>query len=92
MTSVSFPQIIRKAERLPNGRIKGVSPPVLYPRVLKHLTTEQVAVLQGIHFQKMELNKKMWKLLDGWGLDPRRPYRINGNGDVVEIGQHTPKY
>ena len=92
MTILDFPQVIRRAERMPDGRIKGVSPPILHPKVVRHLTTAQLIEIQGIQLQKVELNKKMWRLLYSWGLNPRVRYRVNGNGDVIKIGNYTAKY
>ena len=92
MTTLQMPQIIKRAERLPNGRIKGEGPPRLVPRVVKKLSTMELSQIQAIQLQKLELDKRMWRLLKDWGLNPKAPYRINGNGEVISVGNWKPIY
>ena len=92
MTTLIVPNIIKRAERLPNGRIKGVGPPRLVPTVVRHLSTAQMFELQTIHAKQRAVSAEMRRFLAELGLDYRRNYRFRGNGEVREVGRNTPVY
>ena len=84
--------VIQKAERLPNGRVKGVGPPRLWPKVVRTLTAQEMGQLQDMQQQVRALQRKQLTLFAGLGLDPRRRYRLTIQGEVIEIGKHVPEY
>lgn len=83
---------IQRAERLPNGRVKGVGPPQLWPKVIQRLTSAQQMQILSARQEQVAASKKMSKVFADLGLDPRKNYRFNANGEVIEIGTHVPKY
>lgn len=84
--------ILQKAERLPNGRVKGVAPAQLWPRVLRHLTQAQMAEFSALEFQAVEIWKKKQGFIERLGLNPKGTYRISPKGEVIEVGKHRPIY
>lgn len=96
-------QILRRADRAPNGRVIDknlvtgqrtvLSPPRLVPTVVKVLTVAEQVEGANIRQQRMELQRKWvayWRKL---GLDPKKVYRMNPKtGEVIEIGRNTPRY
>ena len=84
--------LLQKAERLPDGRVKGVGPPQLWPKVVRRLTSAQQMQIYSARQEQVDASKKMAKVFAGLGLDPRKNYRFNDNGEVIEIGSHVPKY
>jgi len=85
-------QVIKRAERLPNGRVKGVGPPRLVMRVIGRIGPVEQAKVQEIHLKRMALNREMTKLLESMGLDTKKNYKFTPNGDIVEIGNWNPVY
>lgn len=85
-------QVIRKAERLPNGRVKGYSPAQLWPKVVMVLKSQDQAQFFMLTQQAIDLKQKQRELFLRLGLDPKKTYRISKNGEVIEIGQHIPRY
>lgn len=84
--------VLQKAARLPDGRVPGVPPPRLEKRVVRQLTVQQHVRYQEIRLRGLELQKQMRKLLEDLGLDPRELYKFWPNGEVTEVGKHTPRY
>lgn len=84
--------IIQKAERLPNGRVKGVAPPQLWPKVARRLSQEERLRLETIREEQVAVNRKMLRFFEEMGLDPRKPYRFTKDGDVIEVGKHVARY
>ena len=84
--------VIQKAERLPNGRVKGVAPAQLWPRVLRYLTADNLAQIASIEAEAIEVRRKKARLLVSLGLDPRGTYRFTPKGEVIEVGKHSPRY
>lgn len=96
-------QVLKRADRLPNGRVvdrnlitgarRVIPPPHLEPRVVKVLSLAEQIEAQSIRMQQAELMRK-WKAF--WrkaGLDPSKVYRMNPKtGEVIEIGNHTAHY
>ena len=85
-------QVIKRAERLPNGRVKGVGPPRLVMRVIGRIGPVEKAKVQEIHLKRRELDRQMKALLVSLGLDPHKQYKFTTEGDVVEIGNWKPIY
>lgn len=85
-------QLLKRAERLPNGRIKGVAPPQLWPKVMRRLTANEMAQILAMQERVVEMQRKQRALMVSLGLDPRRRYRLTEQGEVIEIGSHIPKY
>lgn len=96
-------QILKRAERAPNGRIVDkdiltgnrtiLSPPRLVPKVVKVLTLAEQAEGWNIRQQQIELMHKWHAYWRKLGLDPKKAYRVNQKtGEVIEIGRNTPYY
>lgn len=92
MNGLTVPMYIRRAERLPDGRVKGYSPPRLTKRVVKHLSVQELMELQTVQEQFSAILRKRMQLLGKWGLDPRKTYSFNRNGEVTELGKWKPEY
>ena len=86
------PQIIRKAERLPNGRIVGAAPPVLAPRVLRMLSVQEQAKLYELEARRRAIQRESMKFLASLGLNPRGEYIFRKDGSVIERGNWQPLY
>ncbi len=84
--------LLKKAERLPNGEVKGIAPSQLYPKVVRRLTAFERMTIESVRAEQLAVTKKMLKVLADLGLDPTKPYRFTDNGDVVEIGKYEPRY
>ena len=85
-------QIIRKAERYPNGRIAGVGPPKLVPRVLRMMTVAEQTKLLLIHAKRETVQRESMEFLASLGLNPRGQYVFHKTGAVTERGRHKPFY
>ena len=85
-------EILKMAERMPNGRVKGVAPAQLWPKIVRHLSVQELAQIESVRAMQVEVNRKMKRLLSSLGLDSRRPYRFDQNGDVIEVGAHKAVY
>ena len=85
-------QLLRRAERFPNGRIKGAAPPVLVPKVIRRLSAADLAKVQGVRLEQLEVRRKMLVLLHSLGLDPSRSYEFKPSGEVIEVGRYSPRY
>ena len=84
--------IIQKAERLPDGRVKGYGPSQLWPKVARVLTSEELAKVLAVQAEAFEVARKKRQVLLSFGLDPRKGYRFSKTGEVIEIGKYHPRY
>jgi hypothetical protein len=89
---VTSPQIIRRAERLPNGRVKGESPPILIPRVLRMMTPLEQIRLRSIEEKRRAVFRESRAFLVSLGLDPKGEYVFHTSGAVTERGRWRPIY
>lgn len=101
-------EILKRAERLPNGRVierpsgrKPVvlSPDQLTPAIVATLTPVQLMAWRNLEarmvaaqMQRIELGKQFKAFLEALGLNPKAAYRINPNGEVIRIGSHISRY
>ena len=96
-------QIIRRAQRAPNGRVIDrnlltgerivLAPPRLVPTVVKVLTLGEQIEAENMRQQQVELRLKWHAFWRRLGLDPKKTYRMNPKtGEVIEIGRNTPHY
>lgn len=85
-------QVIRKAERYPNGRIAGASPPQLIPKVLRMLSVAEQAKMLVIQAKREAVQRESIEFLAGLGLDPRGQYVFHKTGAVTERGRYRPRY
>ena len=86
------PQIIRRAPRYASGRIKGASPPILVPRVLRMLTPFEQARMLSIQARREQVQCESMAFLASIGLDPRGQYVFHKTGAVTERGNWKPVY
>ena len=87
-----FPTIIRKAERYPNGRIAGASPPKLIPRVLRMLTPQEQMKMLVLQAKREAVQRESMEFLASLGLNPHGQYVFHKTGAVTERGNHRPVY
>lgn len=85
-------QVIKRAERLPNGRVRGVAPPQLFPNIVRRLSVAEQVEMAGIQEQMNALVRKRRAFFVRLGLDPRRSFWINNRGEVIDVGEPTPRY
>lgn len=85
-------QVIRKAERYPNGRIAGASPPLLIPRVLRMMTPAEQIKLYMIQAKREAVQRESMEFLVSLGLEPRGQYVFHKTGAVTERGRYRPRY
>ena len=85
-------QVIKRAERLPSGRVKGGAPPHLEHRVVARMSTKDQMHVAELILKQAEIRKHMIALRLKYGLHPTKPYRFEKNGDVVDIGNPQPFY
>ena len=85
-------QILKRAERLPNGRVRGVAPPRLEHRVVRVLSVSEQVEFQSIQMQEAEVKRKWRVFWNKIGLDPKRAYKFKPTGEVVDIGNPLPRY
>ena len=85
-------QVIRRAERLPNGRIlanrngrKIVAPPLLSHPVVAHLTVGQQIKVQELTMREAQVHREKVAFVISLGLDPKGAYRFGPNGEVVAL-------
>ena len=86
------PQIIRRAERYASGRIKGASPPILVPRVLRMLTPFEQARMLAIQAKREAVQREAMAFLASIGLNPMGQYVFHKSGAVTERGGWKPVY
>ena len=86
------PQIIRKALRHPSGRIEGVAPPQLIPRVLRMLTPTEQARMLVLQAKREAVQRESMEFLASIGLNPHGQYVFHKTGAVTERGRWRPRY
>lgn len=89
---MNAPQVIRKAERYPNGRIAGAAPPVLIPRIWRMLTPTEYAAMLALTEKRQAVERESMAFLASLGLDPRGQYVFHKSGAVTERGRYRPRY
>mgnify|MGYP001604768708 CR=1 FL=1 len=92
-------QVIRRAERLPNGRIlhnrngrQIVAPPALSHAVVAHLTMGQQIRVQELTMRELQLQREKRAFLFSLGLDPNGVYRFQPSGEVIQLNKVKPHY
>ena len=86
------PQIIRRALRHPSGRIEGVAPPKLIPRIVRMMTVDEQAKMLVITAKRQAVNEESMKFLASMGLDPMGQYVFHKSGAVTERTRWKPVY
>ena len=85
-------QLLRRAPRQPDGRVAGVAPAQLQPKVLRYLTPEEMRKVWANQEEINAVLRKKAALMASLGLDPRRKVRITSKGEVLEIGNNVARY
>ena len=85
-------EVIRKAHRFPNGRIEGVGPPQLIPRVLRMMTLSEQLKLYAIEAKRRAIQRESMEFLASLGLNPKGQYVFHKTGAVTERGRWRPRY
>jgi len=92
-------QVIKKAQRLPDGHIPGVGAPQLFPKVVHHLTLQERVKLNELGKHRAEAHRRLsWcnlqtkRLMETMGLDQKKNYKFMPDGEVHEIGSWQPRY
>ncbi|MAH50725.1 hypothetical protein CMI37_33205 [Candidatus Pacearchaeota archaeon] len=85
-------QLLRKAPRDVDGRVRGTPPPRLVPKVVRLLSLQEQVELGDITEQLKRVMKRRMAFLAQLGLNPHKAYRFNRKGEVIEIGRHDAIY
>ena len=85
-------EILKRAPRLPNGRVPGVAPPELRHRIIRQLSVGEQVQLREALIRRMDADARVRAVLVKLGLDPKRKYKFEGTGEVIEIDRTQANY
>ncbi len=87
-------QVIKRAPRSQDGRVIGVAPPVLMPRIIKVLSPADMSKLRDLQMKRAALSLEMRKFLESVGLPATGgiTYVFHRDGEVTVRGTRKPLY